>query len=243
MIRYLRLGAAVILILTTHGVSSAHDKDPDAGPRENSLRDGSWSLQFQIDEDFVLREFNGSSISVKWHTSRHSAWRVGVGARLDFSDTDQNSTNTTRDPLTSARADDVYSNEQFLELNFQYLRYPRPDADINIFMGVGPVVAFSRDHDELVSFFERPADSVTARTDETRDFLSWSVGMSGLLGVEWFAKKSISIHAEYNYAVRFVWSSRETTRVSGSTISVFDSDTKRWDYVSGAVRFGLSAYF
>ena len=35
--------------------------------RENSLEPGSWSIQFQIDENFQLKSFSGSAGSVKRH--------------------------------------------------------------------------------------------------------------------------------------------------------------------------------
>ena len=58
--------------------------------KTNSLEKGSWSLQFQISENFTLQSFQGSMISTKYHFTEKSALRTGLSISGRSSDIEDN---------------------------------------------------------------------------------------------------------------------------------------------------------
>lgn len=102
----------------------------------NSLRSGSWSFQFEVTEDFTLKDFNGLLLSIKKHTSSGKAFRLGLG--ISGSITDLDLTNTyQQDTLFQQFNRDADLDAQSFDFLLQYLSYPSPDADVNLFLGGG----------------------------------------------------------------------------------------------------------
>ena len=44
----------------------------------NSLKPGTWSVQFGISSNFTLTNYNGYNISLKRHSTDRQAWRLGI---------------------------------------------------------------------------------------------------------------------------------------------------------------------
>jgi hypothetical protein len=187
--------------------------------RENSLRDGAWALQFSINggDFFSLSSFAGG-VSVKRHFTPKSAVRAGVSFDAEGS-------------TYGAQESD----SRGVSLSILYQRYVNPTADANLYWGVGPSGRFDDDVQET------HRDSLTTVNESEL----WSAGLSGVVGVEWFAARVISLHAEYEAAARYTWvgESTEYNRLGESPVRS-TRESEGWSIGAGStVRFGLSVYF
>jgi len=194
----------------------------DARGEENSLTAGSWALQFQIQNNLTLGNFDGLGIALKRHLSGGSALRGGVNF------TTSGSSQELRPDSVQTRAD---SDLRGVRAALHYVWYPRPQADVNLFMGIGPAFGYLS-NDSLNSASGRERSSETSE---------WQVGAHGILGAEWFATRSLGIHAEYEIAYQYA--SSEATVSTGTPETKVTRNTDRWSFGTSAVRFGLSVYF
>ena len=230
------------IVVTLLLVKTADAQDEEEKSRKNSLEPGAWAIQFQIEDDIGLKPFNGMIISLKRHFSSHSAFRLGFNLDLRYDDSDRDNTTTRADSLIYTNYDNYKSNSESIQLDLMYMNYPNPGAAVNFFWGVGPLVRFSRSNAESES--RRSYQDETAfwyREDKAR---SWRVGALGAAGVEWFATKGISFHAEYRATASYGKGKSESFRLEpdGDTSSITgNSESADFDGVN--VILGLSVYF
>jgi hypothetical protein len=219
-------------------------EEPEASSaRENSLHAGSWSLQFQIEEDIGLKPFSGMIISVKRHISRRSALRIGLDLDIVFDDQIEEMSYEYADTLTYIYETSYDNNSQSVALDFLYVRYLNPDATINLFWGAGPRVRFNRSRRETEKI--RTDFDQTDRTTTDYFWRAWGAGILGVAGVEWFATKGIGFHAEYrasfmytNSDIENVQYSERINRTSKNTVEGED-----WNFQGVSVIMGISVYF
>lgn len=103
----------------------------------------------------------------------------------------------------------------------QYVLYPRTDREVNLYLGAGPRVGLSYMRSE------RPALDDDRRT-------RWDLGLTGRLGVEWFATRSISLLGEYGNEIAIRFENR----------SVNNEEDDFSDYLyRTSVKLGIAAYF
>ena len=191
--------------------------------RANSIEPGSWSIQFKIDENFQLTSFSGSAISIKRHWSEKRAVRAGISFGANVRDYDSDYT----------RPDTMYTrttetNGESMSASAHYLIYPAPDKDVLLYLGAGPSFSYTRDKNTYTSL---------DRYDYSR---TWSVGLGSVIGVEWFATRTISLLAEYTGGINY--SSNISERRSETGYKT-EHSRKNISASSSGVRFGLSAYF
>ena len=209
--------------------------------RENSLEAGAWALQFQISRDFTLSQFEGSVISAKRHFSDKKSLRFGLSLNAVISDTEQSFRRSDSDTLRLLDKDNIDNDSQNIALNVQYLFYPSPGKDVNLFWGVGPIFGFNRTNfnDIRESVFPNPRDATLKRTSK-----QWSLGVLTGLGAEWFATKSISFLAEYGLSLNYIWSKNiRTDKQADIIISESENTTESFSISAKSVKFGLSVYF
>jgi hypothetical protein len=246
------IGAIFIMIvlfgLIAQPLSAQEYKGYKRKAKGGHLQAGSWSLQFQIRNNFTLDDFQGALISCKRHYTPQSAIRLGLGLNGSISDDSRESTSTA--PGGSKRINnlDADLDNQAFNLTVQYLNYPSPGARIKTFFGIGPMVGFDRRKDKSMTYSEIIFDDtlVSRSSVEFRENLrrTWSVGLSGVLGVEWFFSRKLSLLAEYGASFVYEWrkstSSRWNSETAGSTEGEDTESTLRFN--SSAVKFGLSVY-
>src|SRR5678815_4357674 len=78
MRRAVTVSFAILACLACAGSARAQDEEPAYAPATEAHRAGRWSMQFQVDEDFQLRSFNGMGLAVTRNSSPSGAWRFGV---------------------------------------------------------------------------------------------------------------------------------------------------------------------
>jgi hypothetical protein len=210
--------AALTLAAIALFVSSA------AAQRANSLEDGAWALQFGVEGDFISVDSFAGGLSLKRHFSPQSAFRVGINASAqdsnrDYSDVDiENGSDSWRTGI-----------------NAIYQRYVKPDADAVVYWGVGPAFDYSHSSNTTTR-----GDSLSSESTSK----TWSVGAEAMLGVEWFATRVISFHAEYVAGFDYY---SQTNVYETNYYGVVDRRQENRDGWSSSldsgVRFGLSVYF
>ena len=209
---------SVSLVTVAATPSYAQQEEPEED--ENPIQARTWALQFQINPNFTLGAFEGSTLSVKKHTSATRAWRLGVTLEANLADSD------------SDEGENTDENNQLIGVNGHYLFYSARKRPVHLYAGPGLRGFYSR----ASSKDERrgPSGEQIVLSDVT--FVDWSVGLTGTLGVEWVAGKSISLLAEYSTAISF--SRREFFGDSRRP----SMDRTTWRLGSDNVRFGLSVY-
>jgi hypothetical protein len=240
---FMVLVSASMLLLFAERTAYAQSPDAGAAGKHNSLTDDAWALQFQVASNFTLSNFQGTAISLKRQLSPSHAVRLGIGGSLSLTDNTNLNSSTAYDTLNSTGSSSADANSSTLQINLQYLWYPDPDADVNLFFGAGPLVAYSHSSSEG-DLINTSTGSPSTRTVETSEANSTSLGISGLIGAEWFAFRSFSLHAEYGASARYSWSDNTTEESFGPTIrSSSVRKSKGWSSPASAVKFGVSVYF
>ena len=107
-----------------------------------------------------------------------------------------------------------------LNLQTQYFLYPHEVGDVNFYLGAGPRVGLS------YSRLEVSEGEIRQRRT--------SFGITGRLGVEWFATKSISLLGEYGNELGTRFERREQPALDESS---------RDYYYRTSVTLGIAAYF
>ncbi len=214
--------------------------------RNNSLVHNAWALQFQIGSNFTLWSFQGAVVSVKRQLNACEALRLGVSGSFNFGDNTGMSAATQADTAWGGYSSSRNSSQHGIALNMQYLVYPNPEAEINLFFGVGPVFQYSYNLDESEDLSISP--NLGRRQTSSIKRNSWGVGLSGLTGVEWFATRALSLHAEYGVTLIRVWSSAAEERAFFEpTVPIVrnknETKQKAWQFNANSVKFGLSVYF
>ena len=210
-----------------------------ASARENSLKKDKWALQFEIDRNFDLNAFQGSTITVKKHSSDKSAYRLSLTTHLDFRN------EATDFPINRqpAPGHNDLTDVKF-EVSVQKLSYTNPQDDINFFWGIGPMYSYR--------YFLQDQDNITSdgqfQNKYKREEHTWSLGLTGAIGVEWFATKSISFLAEYGTTAGYTERNSKTVTkyVSNGNVNYDLNSTaelSEFSFSSSQVKFGLSVYF
>lgn len=193
---FLAASAIHILLLLT-----STDLYAQSGERSNALEKGSWALLFQVDGRPSVDFFDGM-LAVKYHPSATRAIRIGIGGN-------------------ASTADDASRFNGGISLQGQYFVYPRPEREINFYVGLGP---------RVTAVHNRVGDPGTQDLRRT----AWELGLAGGLGVEWFVMRSLSLMGEYG---NFVAIRTEMREQAGDETSWMD-----YFYRSSA-KLGIAAYF
>ncbi|HDQ46284.1 MAG TPA: hypothetical protein ENN17_12440 [bacterium] len=196
------------------------------------------AVQFQIGGDFTLGSFQGAAFSYKHHRQPSAAYRAGIYIYLNDTNTEMNQWTPG---IRKTTDDQVFLNA---ELNVQAVWYAENTRGVLFYYGTGPFLGFGRYREKnkvIAPLIACPQSESTADRERT----SWSLGLTGLAGVEWFVSKSISLHAEYGISLGYSSMKEETETANPGTGSRSNSDvtSTSWQLRSQGVRFGLSVYF
>ena len=230
----------IVLILNSQFLSAQNSQDSI----KNSLKKGSWSLQFRISSNFTLSTFDGSNLSAKKHLTSNSAIRFGIGLSGYTTDREGTTDLENRSNIFSEEQSDYES--LLINLSCYYLYYPHPQRKINMYCGVGPLISFAN-FDDKINRQDLSQDTSSIETFTEENYQYYGVGVLGLIGVEWFLNQQISIHAEYGSSLLYGREEKEETRVS--SVETYKekyakkSEENRITFRSNSVQFGDSVYF
>jgi len=216
------LSLSLILFLLAFQSNSQTKQDSSV----NSLRKGSWSIQFGIGNNLNVAAFNNYSISLKTHLTSKCAIRLGVGG----------SVSNQSGPLTDQGYSGNYSNKDY-EFQFEviFMYYFAPKSTLNFFAGAGPVGTYSYTEEN------RPEGDGNYYNKST----SWGLGAKALAGCEWFFMRKISLFAEYEAFITFGKTHNDDQQVfyNDGNSYITSSDSKNIFLRANSARLGLSAYF
>lgn len=192
--------------------------------------DGKFALQFQIDRNFTLTNFQGTTLSGKYHFSCRDAVRLGLSLELGDSESE-----AKIDYLdTSAVAQSEKDENRFgLTIKTQYMRYITATNNISFFGGIGPFISFFNQSTKRV-ITENGID-VTGESESS----GFSAGLDLFIGVEWMFSTYMSISAEYG--LNFSYRSSEGNFRDDSKEG--DHETRTFYISANNISFGLSVYF
>ena len=207
--------------------------------KENSLKKGKWALQFEIDSNFELRSFQGSTLSIKKHTADNRAYRLGLSFQFEISDGD-----LARPPYGPGNSPgDKDLIQQSYRLDLQKIYYADNSDAINLFFGLGPTVQYYYLNDKRDI---RNDDDSYVNYEHNKNSAFYA-GALGIIGVEWFVNKDISLLAEYGTSIRFETITRENLRQliqTNTQYNQYNSENTQGISVEPTnVKFGLSVYF
>jgi hypothetical protein len=192
--------------------------------------DGKFALQFQINRDFQLSDFQGSTLSGKYHFSTRDAVRLGI--TLELSDAEFEASSNQIDTI-NVSTNSIDQSTFGITINTQYIRYIKGTDDIAFFVGGGPFINYSTttSNGEI-----RETDPVEKykRTDD-----SYSLGVDLLLGIEWWFHKYMSLSAEYG--MKFMYRSRESIAEQG--VLRRETTDKYFRITANSINFGITVYF
>lgn len=161
------------------------------------------------------------------------------GLSLDLSTEDADGVNQI-DGQGNSESDDA--SYEGVGLTIQRVFYPAPRARVSLYYGLGMRGFFSH---QKVRVNHPTSDTTGSMWTGTNNH--WSAGVAGILGVEWFATKSLSLTAEYGSTVRYHYYKNRTERFDttpdGISKSTDESSNQGFDFGSDDVRLGLSVYF
>ena len=190
--------------------------------QENGPRGGTWALEFGISSNFTLANFDQTGVALR----RQFESGLGLRAGLRLTSSGSNIT-LAPDTLGTRREADAHD----VQFGIDCLWYPRPKADVGLFMGAGPLFRLGS-ADAYVT-----QDTGFASANESS---TWSAGGNAFVGVEWVVHPNLGIHAEYG--VTGIYTSRETTITSASGTG-YSEERDDWNINFDSVLFGLSVYF
>jgi len=204
------------------------------GKRSAESLKKNWAMQFEVNQDFDLSSFEGGTLSIMKKTSPGKSWRLGIDLDASTNNTDNLSIYNNTSTNTSESNNDRYSFAVSIHRVFD----TDPSARLKLFYGFGPFGGYS---------YSKSTNRSTSGSNWTVGFnkaKTWSVGVGGIMGVEWFFSENMSLLAEYGSSLGYRWNkSTRTTNYSTGTNRADEGTSKTWDFDAEAVKFGLSAYF
>jgi hypothetical protein len=192
--------------------------------------DGKFALQFQINENFRLSNFQGTVLSGKYHFSRRDAIRIGVSLYLRGSDAEYEINYFDTTAVDNSKLDD---NKFEIIVNTQYIRYLNVSESIAFFGGVGPFFSYTDGTNERVisvGGIEKKSES---------QINGYGIGLDLIAGVEWWFHKQMSLSAEYG--IQFAYRSSEN--IIRDEEKEGKTEYTTYDLTGNQINFGVSVYF
>ncbi len=204
---------------------------------------------------FQFHLINGYSLSYLNSFSEESAlrFRVNVDISTDGSDSDGSYTNQFGANYNrNSNSSDHNGNRQHLDFSAQYIFYPVRQSFFRIFVGIGPFLSlnrvFSKQTFTQATIYQQPYfwdnsdDSLLRRL-----YYSFNLGVRGVIGVECYINKQISLVGEYDIYGSYGWNKEEFSHrytYNKNTNDYSSSLTgNNWNAGLGGLRVGVSFNF
>ena len=196
---------------------------------ENPLDEKDWALQFEISDNFTLTSFQGTILSVKYHLDTQKALRLGTSIDL-FTGTKKDN----NDGPGYADGTKENASTYDITITFQYVRYPQSKRRVLFFYGAGPFLEYKSD-----SYTYKKENSYS---DQEHEETIWGLGISGIIGGEWFVTQDISLLGEYGAKAGY-YSSKNSHEEENGYDGVDEIEVQEFILEPLSVKFGVSVYF
>jgi hypothetical protein len=191
---------------------------------------GDEAILFGITQNFTLGTLDGTTIAWRKHRSENTAWRFGLSLNTSWKSRDRE---TDNDVGTSIYNETDSGTDLDVDLSAYRIRYLTSDDQARLYHGYGPTIGYYRLRSELI---DNTNDET--RKGERDDIF---VGLSNIIGVEWFRWESVSLFAEYRATLGYTHRTEKGIDDRISRITTTTSNTVALS--SNGVRFGLAARF
>ncbi|HPC36379.1 MAG TPA: hypothetical protein P5268_07975 [Candidatus Marinimicrobia bacterium] len=221
------------LILISNSFSEVKDSTIAKSPQ--NIQNGSKALQFLIGPNVQIINFQGSTLSLKYHLSPKQSIRCGISLIGKSEEYDADNKILENDSLNSK---DFTDNDYYsVEINTQYLLY-HPNKYSYLFYGVGPLFrySFSDRYDEIQNKLTGTWDVYETREQKS---INYYIGLSFVFGYELFITKTISLHGEYNQEVTYHHQHSKDVR----PYKVIESSSSGFLFRGNSIKFGCSFYW
>ena len=241
--KYRILAAIVFLVPSITLFSQNMETKLTADSTFNSLHKNKLAFQYESGFNFTGKSIIPVVLSLKYHFTDKSALKFSVGFNpgergfdmrhnFDFGRYNNDTMNY------NGRFNDHHGNIERLNFTLDYLLYPAPKKEINLFFGLGPRFGTG------TQYFKYPENAERDSAQSYRNN-SWSIGLNGLAGAEWFVTRSISLYTEYSisagYQKRDYWDADYNS--TAGTYSFTEQKSSRFRITDLSARLGFSIYF
>ena len=232
------------LLFISDGLADDNLREPE---KDKWLSKHAFALQFGITENFALKVYQGSTISLKYHIQNDKAIRFGLSIGGGYSTS--NNLETRYSQTTENKATKT-TDEQTIDLLSQFIVYPSISNKITYFVGSGLVLGFSRYSHERENesiFFPVEGHLQYSYNPTEDDSYTLKVGISFIVGIEQRISNNFSFTAEYNSSINYSY--RKSKRLeyddedASNAIYATHQNMRALYLLNHAVKFGLSYYF
>ena len=188
-----------------------------------------YAISFGISDNFRLSNFN-MDIAVKKILDNHHQIRLFLSPRISTND-EIGGNNTDEQSI------ERNSQNYFLGIGADYLWTIFQENYIKMFGGPGLLFGYGQNNSKQSSITIDGNENYTEVKQPNT-----TIGIRGILGVEWMVTKNIGIHSEYVLIGSYYWSKTESKNLSYSDIVASTTDKITRYNLSTNVLFGLSIY-
>jgi len=186
------------------------------------LNQGTFSLQFQITENFSIKDFQGALFSAKYLLTGRSALRFGLGTDYIFAE------NTRDQAATVILEEETYS----LQMTGQYL-YHLTGNQLSMYTGIGP--HFEYYWRSRITTAQQNPESEFQETGRNQ-FSRYGFGLNAVLGGEYFVTEYLSLMAEYGILGQYRYG-KVADKIAG------ENNLKEYRFEPVLLKFGFSLNF
>ena len=192
----------------------------------NSLREGKWGLEFQVQAPLFSSGYTGAAgIGAIRHFSDRSAVRFGVMVGINSQDTEGIRNQDTAFPDTTVHADvqiPSYSDHRDVSAFIHLTHYVAVGTRLGMLLEGGPSARWISDEYGRTEAYLGPYGTYFYAADQD----SWSYGGDLQLGFQWFFRSRLSLAGRYGITA-------QRTESKG---------TNQFDYYSGDDVYGGSIH-
>lgn len=201
--------------------------------RDNSLKEGKWALQFAIDQNFSLANFDGSIISLKKQLSEKRALRLGLSLSFE----NGNGSSNRISGFDTIPSTDFKLTGYSVYASPTYIFYVNPREAVNLYIGTGVIFGGS------YYWNEAKQDLPEGYNYRYERSYAYGGGITGLAGAEFFPIRNLSIFAEYFASFQYTHYSGRTIYDLPGQYTINDFKTNSFKFYGQQVNFGLAVYF
>ena len=188
----------LLFFLAPHSSYAQPDSVQFAFPR--------FSFQLRIVDFFKFNDFQGTSVSFKYHFGNNKALRVGIGLQADNLEQTVNRLDVESDSILNKNR--LGQDSKNFVIFTQYIIYPNPEDDVKFYFGAGPFASWRKKNSKNSSL-EDSSQALKLSRKEELDIKT--IGLDFVVGVEWFFMKSMSLLVDYNFSIEYYESTLTST--------------------------------
>lgn len=196
------------------------------------------SFQLRVVDFMKFSDFQGGSISLKYHLGNKNALRVGIGVTNNKNNYSLTYLDTEADTIRK----DMEDNRSYYnyEIYTQYIIYPHPESDIKFYFGAGPYISWKKSKSEMERWDDTERKNKLYESNEMKTI---AIGLDFVAGVEWFFMKSMSLLADYNFSAEYYELTRKSTTYPPWDTVKREEKASYYFLRTGTAKIGLSIYF